>query len=216
MSKTAPLRVYIAGPMRDLPRWNFPAFDAAAAYLRGRGFDVVNPAEMDREEYGDAIEFALELSPGFIADALARDIAALATCDAIFLLAGWQGSRGTAVELSYARAAGLRVIYSTPASMPTLAPEPESILDTAKSLTRGDRNTDYGHPLDDFDRTAAMWSTILGGTVTAEQAILCMAALKISRLCHDETKRDSWVDLAGYADCGERVVSERQRRSESA
>jgi len=121
MIETAPLRIYIAGPMRDLPRWNFPAFDAAAAYLRGRGFDVVNPAEMDREEYGDAIEFALELSPGFIADALARDIAALATCDAIFLLAGWGDSKGANAELAYARAAGLRVIYSTPASMPTLA-----------------------------------------------------------------------------------------------
>jgi len=121
MSETAPLRVYIAGPMRGLPRWNFPAFDAAAAYLRGRGFTVVNPAEMDREEYGDAIEFAAELTAGFFDEVMARDIAALATCDAIFLLRGWQDSRGANAELVHARAAGLRVIYDSPASVPTLA-----------------------------------------------------------------------------------------------
>lgn len=41
------IRVYLAGPMSGIPRFNFPAFFAAAAVLRSQGFDVVSPAETD-------------------------------------------------------------------------------------------------------------------------------------------------------------------------
>lgn len=88
----------------------------------------------------------------------------------------------------------------------TSLPPVQSILDEAKALTSGDRNRDYGHPADDYGRTAAMWSAILGVEVTARQAILCMVAVKISRLCHSPDHRDSVVDVAGYADCYQRVT----------
>lgn len=35
---------------------------------------------------------------------------------------------------------------------------------------------------------------------------LCMAELKISRAATNETYMDSWVDLAGYAACGEEIA----------
>jgi hypothetical protein len=34
-----------------------------------------------------------------------------------------------------------------------------------------------------------------------------MSLLKISRLSWDPTKRDSWVDLAGYAACGYDIIT---------
>lgn len=44
------MRAYLAGPMSNIPQFNFPAFDDAAADLRARGWDIVSPAELDRPE----------------------------------------------------------------------------------------------------------------------------------------------------------------------
>lgn len=71
-------------------------------------------------------------------------------------------------------------------------------------MVYGPRQQDYGHPIDDFMRTARMWSVIIGHDVTAEQVGLCMIALKISRQCHFP-KRDNMVDAAGYAATVQRV-----------
>ena len=87
-----------------------------------------------------------------------------------------------------------------------------SILLEAQGLVHGDRQVTYGHPLDDFSRTAAMWSAILGVPVTAEQVGLCMCAVKISRQCNSP-KRDNLVDLAGYAETVQMVADERKRRA---
>jgi hypothetical protein len=87
----------------------------------------------------------------------------------------------------------------------------ESILLEADRLVNGDRQESYGHPIDDFSRTAQMWSAILGTPVTAEQVGLCMCAVKISRQCN-RPKRDSMVDLAGYAATVQMVIEERARR----
>jgi hypothetical protein len=88
---------------------------------------------------------------------------------------------------------------------------PETILEEAQRLVHGDRGADYGHPLDDFSRTATMWGAILGFTVSAEQVGLCMMALKISRQCN-RVKRDNLVDAAGYAETVQMCIEERARR----
>jgi hypothetical protein len=90
-------------------------------------------------------------------------------------------------------------------------PEQPTILEEAQFLTRGNRNSDYGHPLDDYIRTAKIWSAILGIEITAEQAMLCMIGVKLSRQCH-RPKRDNLVDICGYADCVDRAMEERERR----
>lgn len=74
---------------------------------------------------------------------------------------------------------------------------PPTVLDEAARLTVGDRQADYGHPIEDHTRTATMWSALLGRPVTAEQVCLCMVALKLSRQCH-RPKRDNLVDACGY------------------
>lgn len=93
------------------------------------------------------------------------------------------------------------------------APPREPVTVEATRLVHGDRNADYGHPLDDFTRTGRMWAAILGlREVTPEQVALCMCALKISRQVH-RPKRDNLVDLAGYAETCQMVLEERARRS---
>lgn len=100
------MKVYIAGPMSGLPQHNFPAFDAAAADLRSRGFEVISPAELDDPE--DRVK-ALASPDGSLGndrfdktwgDFLARDVKLLAddNIEAIFVLPGWMDSRGARLE----------------------------------------------------------------------------------------------------------------------
>jgi len=91
--------------------------------------------------------------------------------------------------------------------------EHKSILIEAEGLVHGDRNVDYGHPLDDFRRIATMWSQILGVYVDPDKVPLCMIALKISRQCNKK-KRDNLVDIAGYAETAAWSIDERKRRGE--
>ena len=72
------------------------------------------------------------------------------------------------------------------------------VLTTAANLTAGDRNDSYGTPWDNHQRIAAIWSVILGIEVTATQAALCMAGMKLARLAYDPTHTDSCVDGAAY------------------
>ena len=88
-----------------------------------------------------------------------------------------------------------------------------NILERANDVVNGARQDAYGHPLDNFNRIAAMWSVILEREVTAEQVGLCMAALKIARQVHSP-KIDNLVDLAGYAQTVEMVIGERVRRQQ--
>jgi len=45
-------RCYLAGPMRGIPEYNFPAFFAAATSIRDRGIEVWSPAENDVHQDG--------------------------------------------------------------------------------------------------------------------------------------------------------------------
>ncbi len=74
---------------------------------------------------------------------------------------------------------------------------PIDLLFKAKDLVYGDRNDSYGHPHDDFTRTAGLWSAFLGVEISAEEAALMMVLLKLSREKnkHDD---DNIVDGHGY------------------
>ena len=88
--------------------------------------------------------------------------------------------------------------------------EREQVLREAITLIVGDRNVDYGDPYEDFSLTADLWHSYL--TRTAEKrgslviephdVAIMMALLKISRLSWTPTKKDHWVDIAGYIGCG--------------
>lgn len=89
--------------------------------------------------------------------------------------------------------------------------EPQDLADYAVSLVTGDRQDDYGHPLDNMDRAARIWSAILGTDVTAEQVALCMVGMKIAREIN-QTKLDSVVDGVGYWLTYGMIIEERARR----
>ena len=76
------------------------------------------------------------------------------------------------------------------------------MLAEAASLVDGDRNAQYGDPRQDFQRTAVMWGAYLGVDIEPHDVAALMAILKVSRIRWSPGKRDSWVDLAGYAACG--------------
>ena len=92
-----------------------------------------------------------------------------------------------------------------------------SILEEAQNLTSGTRQTDYGHPLDDYTRTAELWTALLrhklkpGESIEWSDAIRCMCTVKLSRDVHRMT-RDNMVDAAGYARCRQEAFEEQERR----
>jgi len=89
--------IYIAGPMTGLPDLNFPAFHAAAAMLRAQGHDVINPAEINPDQ---AMPWK---------ECMRRDLAAVVFCEAIYLLPGWQASKGATLEHHVAERLGLTI-----------------------------------------------------------------------------------------------------------
>lgn len=110
---------YLAGPMSNLPNFNFPAFHRAAAQLRAEGHYVFNPAEADIDRLG--VDPSLDNPNGDVSlaaerhglsrrECLAEDLSWIALhADGIALLPGWQESSGALAELALAEALGLEV-----------------------------------------------------------------------------------------------------------
>lgn len=194
------IRVYIAGPMRGIARYNFDAFDAVADQLKARGFDPVSPADLDRDAGFDP-ELLPEghdwsgLPENFtLADAIRRDIDAIIGCDAIYMLDGWRASKGATAELAIAKWLGLQILYES---------DGETILDEAQRITSGERDKTYGHPLAHWERTVGMINARFGLNLRPEDWGVCMILDKVARLANGY-HRDSLVDIAGYSRCVER------------
>ena len=109
--------VYVAGPMRNYPNYNFPAFFAAQEKLEAEGWKVINPAQIDidhgfkLEDLKDNHDFANEPPETHLFDIVKRDILALIDCTAIYLLKGWENSQGATAEKAVAEWLGMKVIY---------------------------------------------------------------------------------------------------------
>lgn len=82
-------------------------------------------------------------------------------------------------------------------------------LEEALLITTGDRQNSYGHPIEDFGRTAGMWSALLCNKLlvplTAEDVAMAMVCLKLSRQ-QNKPKHDNLVDMAGYVNCLHMVI----------
>jgi len=113
------MKIYVAGPMRGLPYFNFPAFHEAADKLRSLGHDVFSPAERDNDRHGKDIsagnvagcEAVAAAEHGFnLREALAEDLEFICWhADAIALLPGWERSKGATAERAAGLALGLMV-----------------------------------------------------------------------------------------------------------
>ena len=67
----------------------------------------------------------------------------------------------------------------------------------AKAIIQ-DRGMDYGHPTDNMQRTARLWSAYLEMPVADYQVAACMALVKLARSM-ESAKVDTYIDLAAYA-----------------
>ncbi|MCI8210714.1 hypothetical protein AUC61_14340 [Pseudomonas sp. S25] len=88
-------RINLCGPMTGLPEYNFPAFAAEAARLRGLGFDVVNHAEINPD--GASWE-----------ECMRRDVPLLVTCHHVATLPSWDKLQGAQLEVYVADRLGIR------------------------------------------------------------------------------------------------------------
>jgi Domain of unknown function (DUF5664)/Domain of unknown function (DUF4406) len=112
------MRIYLAGPMRNIEEFNFPTFHAAAAMLREKGHEVFSPVERDIKRHGWINIFRgttgdlkeLEKYSFDIHEALAEDTAWICQhAEAIALLPGWTYSKGAVAEHALCVALGLKI-----------------------------------------------------------------------------------------------------------
>lgn len=92
------MRTYISGPITNNSNYK-DQFQAAARMLRKQGLSVFDPTERG-------------IVQGWKwADYMRRDISALMTCRAIYMLKGWRKSKGARLERWIAKKLGYLIIY---------------------------------------------------------------------------------------------------------
>ena len=76
------------------------------------------------------------------------------------------------------------------------------ILDTAKAMTGGNRDKDYGSPVQNMQETGALWTAYLATRghhvhITGEDVANMMVLLKMARMGQMH-KDDNYVDASAY------------------
>lgn len=99
-------KIYISGPMTGITDWNFPAFNAKAIELTKDGWSVLNPAQHGLVEGAQRNDY------------LRFDGILLLTCEAIYMLPGWEKSEGAKWEHNLATMFEMEIIYQDPPKNP--------------------------------------------------------------------------------------------------
>lgn len=130
------MRIYLSGPMTGCPDLNCHAFYMAERRLSEQGHFVINPHCIS-EQFGTPEELAKAFAAAYaepwqnvcsyeehdqktrLANAVMdADLAAVRSCNAIYLLRGWENSRGAKMELAEALKYGLQVMQEGGAEYP--------------------------------------------------------------------------------------------------
>jgi hypothetical protein len=219
------MKVYIAGPMRGYPDYNFAAFHDAAQALRDTGaYEVISPSGgEDPDQQAEPID-----------DYMSEDVPMLEKCDAICLLDGWEQSEGSHIELSHAIEHGLKVYEYRPhnpmcmqladmdycckilgVGVPTELSNSEVPQHDKIGQIINDRGRNYGHPKDDFTCVQRMYDAWLDKLVIdthdkmslATEEMMCvkhtvyMMLTKLARVARNPSHADNWDDIEGYSRC---------------
>lgn len=111
------MRVYLAGPMADLPDHNAEGFRKATWHAKNMGWTVYNPHNT-RPSHGGQLcagpEAPLILHRGLSHTRscwLAASMAEMPRCDAVLMLPGWEASRGATAEWDHAVKSGMVIYY---------------------------------------------------------------------------------------------------------
>jgi hypothetical protein len=99
---------YLAGPMSNIPQFNYPAFHRIAGKLRDKGYVIESPAELDTPEQqeealkspdGDASKFVNKTGITW-GDTLAKDVKLVSdVVDGIIAMPTWYKSKGARLEV---------------------------------------------------------------------------------------------------------------------
>jgi hypothetical protein len=81
----------------------------------------------------------------------------------------------------------------------------EGILLEAHKLINGARRQHYGDQYTNFGDIAALWSAYLDQPISRTDVANLMILLKLARTKRLGYHQDSYVDIAGYAGCAEKV-----------
>jgi hypothetical protein len=106
--------VYILGPMRGIPFYNFEAFDTERTHLCLEGHTVFSPADIDRKFGFDAFNLPPDsdwnsIPAGLdLKEIIRRDIEAVQKCTAFVCLDGWEKSSGAKAEKALCDWLGLK------------------------------------------------------------------------------------------------------------
>ena len=95
------MKIYISGPISNNPNYQ-AEFQKVEQWLMLKGHTPINPAKLD---------LALPKSKLTYEQFMKIDYALLEMCDGIFMLDGWQKSKGACAELSYAKSLGKQTLY---------------------------------------------------------------------------------------------------------
>lgn len=103
--------IYIAGPMSGIPDNNFPSFNAAEKYLDSMGYNLIgNPAKWEADRENEFVPAGVD-SP-LLRNLLGSDLRWIGEhAGAVFMLNGWENSKGARAEHALAVALGINIYY---------------------------------------------------------------------------------------------------------
>lgn len=94
------MKIYISGPMSGIQDFNKLSFTIAEGRIRLLGHSPFNPAWLKFDNGWSTEEM------------LSVDLTALSLCDGIFMLEGWEDSKGASTEYDFAIKHGKKVFFS--------------------------------------------------------------------------------------------------------
>lgn len=125
--------IYIAGPMRGYPRYNFDAFHQAEQQLKQQGWNPLSPARADEDRGFNPNQDHI-FTQNDMVDFIRRDIDLICKSDALALLPGWERSVGATAEVAVARWKGIPVYrYPSMQAIDTWPTVEESVEGTGPS-----------------------------------------------------------------------------------
>lgn len=105
-------KYYLAGPMRDIPHLNFPAFMDTSEALEAKGYGIYNPARASltihgfRPDLREPSEAELDILASVpYEEYMGHDLNFITSsmCEGVFVLEGWEKSQGAREEVRLAR-----------------------------------------------------------------------------------------------------------------
>lgn len=93
-------KLYISGPITGVDGY-MEKFEKAQVYLEGLGYSVINPAKVngmlpEDTTYQEYMNMSLVM---------------IAMADGVYMLAGWQQSKGATLEHNWAATLGLAILH---------------------------------------------------------------------------------------------------------